>query len=180
MQLEFGDGSLETEKQAPIGTAGIVDTVTIGDETPAQPTDVQKRIPVGAVAREPRHVDRQDQPHFAEPDPADEFLEATAMRCGRAAQAEIGVDHVDIGFMPSEFAGALAKGVLEPQAFLIAHDLVRRRLPDVDDGLALQMRRLDQLGHHAGPPPEQRRCRRRSVVVAPAAVSSRDLRVPCS
>lgn len=48
------------------------------------------------------------------------------MRGRGTAQAEIGVDHVNIGFMPSEFAGALAKRVLEPQALLIAHDLVRR------------------------------------------------------
>ena len=57
MQLEFGYGPLETEKQAPIRTAGIVDTVAISDEAISQPTDVQKRIPVGTVTREPRHVD---------------------------------------------------------------------------------------------------------------------------
>jgi hypothetical protein len=62
----------------------------------------------------------------------------------RPAQAEIGVDHVDVGFMPSEFASALAQRVLEPQALLIAHHLMGRRLPDVDDGPALQMRRLDK------------------------------------
>jgi hypothetical protein len=34
-------------------------------------------------------------------------------------------------------------------AFLIAHDLVRHRLPDVEDGLPRQMSRLDQFGLHA-------------------------------
>ncbi|MGO4340004.1 hypothetical protein AB4037_34525 [Labrys sp. KB_33_2] len=47
---------------------------------------------------------------------------ALSRRCG--AQAQIGVDHVYIGFMPAEFAGALAKRVLEPKAFLIAHHLM--------------------------------------------------------
>ena len=135
MQFELGYGPLETEQQATIGAAGIVDPVAIGDQAAAQPANVEERIPIGAVAREPRHVDRQDQPDLAEPDPADELLEAAAPRGRGAAQAEIGIDHVDIGLMPSEFAGALAKRVLEPQALLIAHDLVRRRLPDVDDAL---------------------------------------------
>lgn len=121
-----------------------------------------------------------DQPGFAEPDTADEFLEATAMRGGRAAQAEIGVDHVDIGFMPPEVASALAQRVLEPRALLIAHHLMGRRLPDVGDGPALQMRRLDKFGHHERSPPEPWRYRRRSVVAGLAATSSIEPRAPCS
>jgi hypothetical protein len=42
---------------------------------------------------------------------------------GRATQAEIAIDHVDIGLMPTEFASALAKRVLQPQALLVAHHL---------------------------------------------------------
>jgi len=80
--------------------------------------------------------------------------------CGRGtAQTEIRVNYINVGLMPSKIAGALAKRVLQPQALLIAHDLMRRRLPNVDDGLALQMRQLDQLGHHERPPPEPRLCR---------------------
>ncbi len=68
------------------------------------------------------------------------------LRCAAEAalRHQVGIDHIDIGFMPSEFASALAKRVLHPQTFLIAHDLVGRRLPDVDNRLARQMRRLDQ------------------------------------
>src|SRR5690606_8070532 len=121
VQLEFGYGPLQAEQQAPIWTARIVDAVTVRNETPAQPANVQQRIPIGTVAREPRHVNRQDQPYFAEPDATDKFLEATTMRGRRRAQAKISIDHIDIGFMPSEFASALAQRVLEPQALLIAH-----------------------------------------------------------
>src|ERR1700693_1880970 len=83
-------------------------------------------------------------------------LKTAALRGGRAAQAEIGVDQVDVGLMPSQFVGALAKRVLQPQALLIAYDLVWRRLSDVDNRPARQVGWLDQFGLHEAPPPEPR------------------------
>ena len=79
---------------------------------------------------------------------------------GRAAHAKIRVDHIYIGLMPAEFASALAMCVLESQAFLVAHDLMGCRLPDVNHGLARQVRRFDQLGLHETSPPKLRRRRR--------------------
>src|SRR4029077_15281911 len=102
-------------------------------------------------------------------DPTNELLEAASLRGRRATQAEISVDHVDVGFMPSEFAGALAKRILQPQAFLIAHHLVGRRLSDVDDCLARQVGRLDEFGLHERSPPGPRRRPRRSGAAIPAA-----------
>src|SRR5882757_3219038 len=77
--------------------------------------------------------------------------------------------------MPTEFAGALAKRVLQPQALLIAHHLVGCRLADVDHSLARQMDWLDQFGSHERSPPELRRRRRRSDAEEPAAASPKDL-----
>ena len=148
VQFKLGYRPLQPEKQAAVGAARIIDAITIGDEAAAQAADIQQRVPVGAVAREARHVDRQDQTHLAEPDPANEFLKAAALRGRCPAQAEIRIDHVDIGLMPSEFAGALAKRVLQPQALLIAHDLMGCRLSDIDHRLARQMGWLDQFGLH--------------------------------
>src|SRR5581483_12216912 len=104
------------------------------------------------VTGEARHVDRQDQPHFAEADPPDELLEAAAAGGGSAAQTEIRIDHVDVGLMPTEFASALTKRVLQTKALLIAHYLMGRRLADIDHGLARQMGWLDQFGLHERPP----------------------------
>src|SRR4051794_7880157 len=58
VQFKLGDGSLQTEEQATVGTAGVIDPVSIGDEAGAQPTNVQEWIPVGTIARETRHIDR--------------------------------------------------------------------------------------------------------------------------
>ena len=87
MQLQFGDGALEAQQQTPVGAAGIVDAVAIGDQTATQPANIQQGIPVGAVAREPRHIDGQDHAHFAEPHPADKLLKPAAMGGRGAAEA---------------------------------------------------------------------------------------------
>src|SRR5205823_804957 len=73
-----------------------------------------------------------------------------------SSSAEIGVDDVNVGLAPAEIPGALHQRVLEAEAFLVADDLGWRRLPDVDDRLARQMRRLDQLGFHGASPSARR------------------------
>jgi hypothetical protein len=180
VKLKLGYSSLQPEQQATVCAAGIVDAISIGNEASAHAANVQEWVPIGAVACQTRHVDRQDQAHFVEPDPTDQLLEAAPLRSRSAAQAEIGIDYVDIGFMPSEFVGALPKRVLQPQAFLIAHDLVGRRLTNVDDRLARQMCRVHQFGLHGRSPPRLRRRRRRSDAVELAAVFPKDVLDSCS
>jgi hypothetical protein len=48
--------------------------------------------------------------------PSDQVFEALAMIGSRPAHAEIGVDHVDIGLMPTELAGALLQRILQTKA----------------------------------------------------------------
>jgi len=145
VQFEFGYRPLEPEQQAAVRATRIINTVPVGNQTTAESADIQERIPIRTVAGQPRDVDRQDKPDLAEADPADQFLEPTPLCGGGATQAEIGVDHINVGLMPSEIASALPQRVLQPQTFLIAHHLVRRRLSDIDDRLACQMCRFDQL-----------------------------------
>lgn len=64
---------------------------------------------VQADAGELRQVNRRDQAYFAEADPPHQLLEATARRGGRAAQAKVRVDHVDVDLVPTQFASALAE-----------------------------------------------------------------------
>src|SRR4051794_10049231 len=175
VQFKLGYRPLQTEEQATVCTAGIVNAIAIGNQVAAQTANIQQRIPVGAIAGETRHVDRQDKSNLAEPDPADQLLETAALRGGSTAQAEIGIDHVDVGVMPAELASALPKSVLQPQTLLIAHDLVGRRLADINHRFARQMRRRDQLRFHDRPPPGRRRGRRSPAASEPATVLSKDL-----
>lgn len=59
------------------------------------------------------------------------------MRCSCTAHSKIRIDHIDVELTPPEFASAVAERILQPQALLIAHDLVRCRLTNVDYGLAI-------------------------------------------
>ena len=70
---------------------------------------------------------------------------------GGPAQAEIGVDDLDVGLLPAEIAGTLAKRILQAQALLVAQDLVRVGLADVDHGLAAQVPGRHEFGDHGSP-----------------------------
>ena len=48
-------------------------------------TSTIPQLPVGAIARETRHIDRQDQADLAEADPTDQLLEAAPLRGERGA-----------------------------------------------------------------------------------------------
>jgi transposase len=53
-------------------------------------------------------------PH--ESDTGNEILEALPTRCAGAAQSKIGIDYIDIGLTPPEFASTLSERILQPQA----------------------------------------------------------------
>jgi hypothetical protein len=53
MQFQFRDLAFEAQEQASVDRGRIVDPVAIGDEAVAVAADVEQRIPVRAVAREP-------------------------------------------------------------------------------------------------------------------------------
>jgi hypothetical protein len=118
---------------------------------------VQERVPVRAVAGEPGDLGREDQADLAQGDARDQVLEARAVRGGRPAQAEVGVDDVDIGLTPAELAGALPQRVLQAQALLVAQHLVRGGLADVDHRTAAEVVRLDELRTHGSAPGGSRR-----------------------
>jgi hypothetical protein len=67
------------------------------------------------------------------------------MLCGCASQAEIGVNDLDLIVTPTETEGALFERVLQTKALLIGQDLMRRRLPNVNDRLTSEMLCGDQL-----------------------------------
>ena len=139
VHLDLGDGALEAEQQAPVRGAGVVNPVAIGDQAVVIAAQVEQRVPVGAVARQPGDFPRQDQTDLAQRDAADQVGEALAVRRTPGGEAEVGVDHLDIALIPAQLDGALAQGVLQAGALLVGQDLVRGRLAHVDHGLAAEM-----------------------------------------
>ena len=98
-----------------------------------QSTELDQRMPVAAVAGEPRRLDREHGADAAVADRRQQPLEA-GTRDAAARAAEIVVDDLDRA--PAELPGAIGEPVLPTPALVIVRELIGRRLPDVDEGAA--------------------------------------------
>jgi hypothetical protein len=90
---------------------------------------------------------------LAECDLRHELLKAGAAFGGRSRVAEVGVHDFDVTLVPTEFSGTLLQRVLEAQALLVGRDLMGTGLSHIDDGAAMAMMGLNQIGsvHEASP-----------------------------
>src|SRR6266436_6667509 len=139
MQFQLGQLPFESKQQTPIGRAWVINAVSISDETASVATDIQQGIPIRAVAREAHHIHGQNDAYLPQRDLGHQFLEASTMRGTRGRQTEIRIDDLNVLCSPAQLQGALLQGVLQAQALLIGEHLVRRRLSNVNECLALQM-----------------------------------------
>jgi hypothetical protein len=119
--------------------------------------EIEEWVPVGAVPGQPGHVGRKDQTDLAEGDAGDEILEALPAGGARAAEAEVGIDDLDVGIMPAELLGPLVQRVLQPQALLVGDHLVRRGLAHIDDRAAAEVMCRDEVRAHDLSPGAPRR-----------------------
>ena len=142
---------MRPNRRRPFADPGIVDAIAIRDQALAIAAQVEQRIPVRAIAGEPGDVVGQDDPDLAQGDAGDQVLEAAPVLGGGPAQAEIDIDDLDVGLPPAEIAGTLAQRILQAQALLVAQDLVRVGLADVDHGLAAQVPGRHEFGDHGSP-----------------------------
>lgn len=146
-ELHLGYGPFHTEQQAIIGMTRIVDAILVDDQRSHQAAELKQRVPVTAIAGEPRGLDRN---HRADPTFADrrEQLLEPGPRDAAAGAAEIIIDHRNVGL--AELAGPIDQPILAPLALQVVDDLIRRRLANVNDGLTSEVLRRD-LAHE--PPP---------------------------
>ena len=138
VQLGFAHGALEAEQQPVVEVAGIVDAVLVEDQRVAQRGDLQQAVPVGRVARQPRHLEPEHDSGAAHADLRDQALEPVAVPVG-ARLAEIGVDHHHALGRPAECHRPFAQGVLAARALRVLVDLAHRGLAHVEIGVAAQM-----------------------------------------
>ena len=94
----------------------------------------------------------------------------------RSAQAEVGVDHLDILLAPAEVEGAPAQVILQAQALLVGQHLVRGGLADVDHRAPCEVAVVDQFRSHGSPPRGGLRRLRRSRAAAPRGCVARRVR----
>ena len=116
---------------------------------PTKSTELDQRVPVAAVAGQPRGLDRKYGADAAFTDRRQQALEARPIDAAARA-AEIIVDDLDRG--PAELPGTIGKSVLPAAALLIVQELIGRRLADVDEGAAAQMVSRDLASSPISPP----------------------------
>jgi hypothetical protein len=126
---------------------GIVDSVLVDDNGSDQSTELDQRVPVAAVARESRRLDREHGAYARFADRCQQTLEARPSDAAARA-AQIIVDDLDCG--PAELTGAIGKPVLPASALVIVRQLIGRRLSDVDVRAARKMLSRD-LAHRRSP-----------------------------
>ena len=93
-------------------------------------------MPVAAIACEPRGIEAQHRANLPGAQGGDQAIEAGPLDGATRRATEIVVDDLDVGEAASTCD--FNQLVLAPLAFQVRLDLLRRRLADIDDRLALQ------------------------------------------
>jgi len=119
----------------PIGVSRcvLVHAIGICDQRIEQRAYLQQLMPVPARSRQPGHFYAQNQTDMAEAHFRHQSLEAESPFDSAAGSAEIVVDGDDGLSGPAEMKRPVDQRILELGRFLVALNLLRRRLPDVND-----------------------------------------------
>ena len=133
--VQFGlrHGPFHAEQQAVVEQSRMVDAVCVGDQGVGHPGQVQQPIPVGVVASQPRHLQRQHDSHLPEPDLGGQLGEPGPARGAGTADAEVVIDHPHRAARPAQRLGPCGQIVLAGGRFLVAVDLGEAGLADIDD-----------------------------------------------
>ena len=110
VQFGLGHGALHAQQHPIIEQPRMVDPVGIGDQRVGHPGQVQQPVPVGVVAGQPRHLQRQHDPDLAEPDLGGQLGEPGPAGGARAADAEVVVDHPDRAARPAQLGRPARRG----------------------------------------------------------------------
>ena len=135
-EFELTDGALHAEQEPIVRPAGIIDPVQIDYSRLDQAAELQKMMPVAAVAGEPGGVDAQHGPDVPGAQPGHQPLKAGPRHHPTGGAAEIVIDHFDFAktLAPSD----LDELVLAPLALEVVLDLGLGGLPNIYDRFALQ------------------------------------------
>ena len=139
VQLGFAHGALDPQEQAVVVLSGIINAILVDDEGIGQATDLDEAIPVAAGTRQARRFQAEDGAGTAESDLGHQVLEAVATDGGGPGVTLVLVDDLDVFLGPSELVGALRQVVLAGGAGDVVAHLHGGRLPDIDQGLAVEM-----------------------------------------
>ena len=143
MEFCLAHGAFETQEETVIVLAGIVDAFFIDDEGGRERTNLDEAIPITAGAGEARSFQAEDGAGMSEAHFGDEELEAIAPYRRNTGMALILVDDGDMLAGPSQVEGALHQVILARGAASVVAHLHEGGLADIDEGVPIEMLRLD-------------------------------------
>jgi hypothetical protein len=129
-QLGLAQGAFETQQQAIVGLANIIDALVIDDDGVHQAAQVQQVVPVAIVARQARDLDAQHRADTTEPNFGDQALKAGSLGAARPGFAQILVD--DNHLLPPQPSRMFSELVLTAAALVMMAHLIERRLAHID------------------------------------------------
>ena len=139
VQLGFAHGAFDPQEQAVIVLSGIINAILVDDEGIRQATDLDEAIPVAAGTCQARRLETEHGTDVAETDLGHQVLEAVATDGGGPGVALVLVDDLDVLLGPTESVGGSCQVVLASGAGDVVAHLHGGRLPDIDQGVAVEM-----------------------------------------
>ena len=153
-QFQLAECPFHAKEQTVIDELRIVHAVLIDDQAAHQSAELQKRVPIPAIAGEARSLDRQHGAGGAGTDCRQQALKPGACRAAsRAPEVIIDDDHI----FPAKHACAIGERILTTTTLRVVRKLIGGRLSHVDVGATRQMIRRDLIHR---PPPSLLRARR--------------------
>jgi hypothetical protein len=150
-QLELANAALHAQKQPIVGTTRIIDAIEIDDARLNEAAEFKQVMPIAAVSGEAGGVKTQNSPDISGTEPRDQLLKTRAGHGPACGTTQIVIDHLDIPKSPPP--RFIDKLILSTLALEVELNLSLSGLANVNDGLALEERRRQQISvRHRRPP----------------------------
>jgi hypothetical protein len=151
----------------------VVDAILIHNDRTDQAAELNQGMPVTPISCQPRHLEGEDCTNPAFANRRQQALKARPANAG-SRTAKIVVNHNDV--LPAQVSCTVSKTTLTAAALVIMHQLIRRRLTNVDIGPTTQVLRR-YLRHRPPPRPLSPWKPRSALPEATAASGSSELAI---
>src|SRR3982750_4413792 len=149
MQLGLAQGALEPKQQTVVIGGRIVNAVSVSDQRVAQRADLQELMPVATGAGQTGHLYPEHQADPPQTNLGHQPLKARPPLGGGAGAAEIVINNGHALARPPEVERPINQPVLEAGRLMMALDLLKGGLADVDDGQPVKVGAADLLWYRS-------------------------------
>jgi len=142
--------ALEAQQQTVVAKPWRVDHLLINQHGIDHATDFHQLLPLATVARKTGDLAGRDRTHLPEADLRDHALKSSPHDQPGGGPPQVFIHNFDL--TPPQLSQPRFHRILQLLALQVMEHLVRRRLTNIKDGLALQMLGANLLTHRPPPP----------------------------